>query len=86
MITIIAHNPIEDILANPDTYIPDDQTVGLVQFNTSTGPVIISLGYDDRNCLYYFVKTYPSFNYTIRCDANELQSVYDSILKEFSED
>lgn len=86
MLTIIANYPVEDILNNPDTYIPDDATIALFEYITSTGPVIVSLGYDNYSCLYYFLKTYPSFTYTVRCDKNELQNMYESILKEFSED
>lgn len=86
MFHMIAPYPIEDIMANPDAYIPDDGTIALFEFTTTTGPVVVALGYDDYSCLYYFVKTYPSFTHTVRCDKDELNKVYTDIINDFLND
>lgn len=85
MLTVIAEYPIDDILNNPDAYVPDDSTIDMFKFTTPNGPVIVSLGYDSYNCLYYFVKTYPSFTYTVRCEKHELRDMSETIIKEFDE-
>ena len=83
MLTVLTEYPIDDILDNPDAYVPNDETIDLFEFITSNGPVVVSLGYDSHNCLYYFVKNYPSFTYTVRCEKHELQEVNKSIIDEF---
>lgn len=82
MIQIITDYSINDILSHPDDYIDSDQDMVLLKvFNEDiSNPIMLMLGYDDKDKTYYFVVEDNDVSEDIYCQTVKLREMFDKIV------
>ena len=84
MVEIITEHSIDDMLLHPEIYISEDLDVVLLKVfgKDVSNPVMLMLGYDDKNDSYYFVVEDNDVSEDTYCETNKLPEMFDTIMSE----
>lgn len=84
MVEIITEHSIDDILLHPEIYISEDLDVVLLKVfgKDVSNPVMLMLGYDDKNDSYYFVVEDNDVSEDTYCETNKLPEMFSTIMNE----
>ena len=82
MVEIITEHSIDDMLLHPEIYISEDLDVVLLKVfgKDVSNPVMLMLGYDDKNDSYYFVVEDDDVSEDIYCETNKLPEMFNTIM------